>query len=126
MQMNSDEGEDCGDFYSLADAGCLDDSFMEENESVDDFLAIFNVAQELTVEEQNAAFQRDLAIWVLNCNVTKSSVDNLLKVLRSHQCFLFLPKSYKTLINTPSRLFSSHARVRVNISLPACEKACIK
>ena len=69
MQMNSDEGEDCGDFYSLADAGSLDDSFIEENESVDEFDDIFHVAQELTVEEQNAAFQRDLAIWVLNCNV---------------------------------------------------------
>lgn len=33
--------------------------------------------------------------------MTKSSVNNLLRVLRSHQCFPFLPKSYKTLIKTP-------------------------
>ena len=47
MQMNSDEGEDCGDFYSLADAGSLGDSFIEENKSVDEFDDIFHVAQEI-------------------------------------------------------------------------------
>lgn len=57
--------------------------------------------RELITEEEQREFQRDFAIWVLSCNVTKSAVNALLRVLRSQPRLSFLPKSYRTLIKTP-------------------------
>ena len=94
-----DEDDD-DDFHSCISLNhSLDDSISEVSDDFDDMF--LPQQRELITEEEQREFQRDLAFWVLSCNVTKSAVDALLRVLRSQPRLSFLPKSYRTLIKTP-------------------------
>jgi len=97
-EVNNDDDEE---YFSLVDEDSVDGYNTEEEETVEDFDDCWQHADQLPEEEQNAAFQQSLIDWVMNCNVTQSAVDRLLKVMRSHHCFGFLPKTYRTLIKTP-------------------------
>ena len=100
-EVNNDDHDD---YFSLVDDDSVDGYNTEEEETVEDFDDCWQCTDQLSEEEQNAAFQQSLIDWVMICNVTQSAVDRLLKVMRSHHCFGFLPKTYRTLIKTPRRL----------------------
>ena len=96
--MSENDDDDLEDYYSLVEeeSATEDELCNEEDENDDDFYM-----EQLSVEERQNLFKSSLTEWVLDCNVTKTSVNKLLKVLRSQEEFSFLPSSYKTLIKTP-------------------------
>ena len=59
---------------------------------------------DLSEKERQPQFKGRLSHWAVVTNVSRSSVDKLLLVLRTEQHFSFLPKSYKSLLGTPRKV----------------------
>ncbi|XP_039285398.1 uncharacterized protein LOC120351604 [Nilaparvata lugens] len=57
-----------------------------------------------SIDSSNSSMIEFLQKWAVDYNVTHSSMDALLKGLKSHACFMDLPSCGRTVLNTPTKL----------------------
>lgn len=57
-------------------------------------------------EESNVNFRQRLQAWAVESRCSHAAVTSLLSVLRSHTCFVSLPSTARTLLQTPGRVLN--------------------
>ncbi len=73
-------------------------------DDADDWDVDSDVDSDLSAVDRQNLFKRRLCNWAVDSNVSRESVNKLLKVLRTDPSNHFLPKTYKTLLGTPRKV----------------------